>query len=122
MEIESLPAELHEGVTVIFQQIAKGISGDDMRTIALDLRNRNPKSVVGLLSENDEKVTLVVAVSDGAREVGIKAGALVKVGSVILGGGGGGKDDFAQGGGVTPANIDDAIREMKAALRSSVGK
>ncbi len=115
-------AELHEGITVIFQQIAKGISGDDMRTIALDLRNRNPKSVVGLLSENDEKVTLVVAVSDGAREVGIKAGALVKVGSVILGGGGGGKDDFAQGGGVTPANIDDAIREMKAALRSTVGK
>jgi alanyl-tRNA synthetase len=88
----------------------------------LDLRNRNVSSVVGLLSLNADKVTLVVAVSDGAREKGIKAGALVKLGSSVLGGGGGGKDDFAQGGGVNLANVDDAIREMKAAVRSFVGK
>ena len=114
--------ELHEGISVIFQQIGQGVVADDLRTIALDLRNRNQKSVVGLLSVSDEKVTLVVAVSEGARDVGVKAGALVKIGSAILGGGGGGKDDFAQGGGVIPKNIDDAIREMKAALRSSLGK
>ncbi len=115
-------AEQIDGISVIFQELTSGISGEDMRTIALDLRNRSSKSVVGLLSINDEKVTLVVAVSDGAREMGIKAGALVKVGSVILGGGGGGKDDFAQGGGINALNIDEAIREMKAALRSTVGK
>jgi alanyl-tRNA synthetase len=34
-----------------------------------------------------------------ARAQGFKAGALVKIGSTILGGGGGGKDDVAQGGG-----------------------
>ena len=115
-------AEQIDGISVIFQELSSGISGEDMRTIALNLRNRSSKSVVGLLSINDEKVTLVVAVSDGAREMGIKAGALVKVGSVILGGGGGGKDDFAQGGGINALNIDEAIREMKAALRSTVGK
>ena len=115
-------AEQIDGISVIFQELTSGISGEDMRTIALDLRNRSSKSVVGLLSINDEKVTLVVAVSDGAREMGIKAGALVKVGSVILGGGGGGKDDFAQGGGINALNIDEAIREMKVALRSTVGK
>ena len=115
-------AEQIDGISVIFQELTSGISGEDMRTIALDLRNRSSKSAVGLLSINDEKVTLVVAVSDGAREMGIKAGALVKVGSVILGGGGGGKDDFAQGGGINALNIDEAIREMKAALRSTVGK
>jgi alanyl-tRNA synthetase len=115
-------AELIEGVTTIFAKLEDGISGDDLRTIALDLRNRNVSSVVGLLSLNADKVTLVVAVSDGAREKGIKAGALVKLGSSVLGGGGGGKDDFAQGGGVNLANVDDAIREMKAAVRSFVGK
>ena len=115
-------AELISGVTTIFAKLDDGIGGDDLRTIALNLRNRNTNSVVGLLSLNAEKVTLVVAVSDAARDVGVKAGALVKIGSSVLGGGGGGKDDFAQGGGVNLANIDDAIREMKAAVRSSVGK
>jgi alanyl-tRNA synthetase len=115
-------AELIEGTTAIFEKLGDGISVDDLRTIALDLRNRNSNSVVGLLSLNGEKVTLVVAASDEARDRGAKAGDLVKLGSTVLGGGGGGKDDFAQGGGVNASNIADAIREMKAALRSSVGK
>jgi len=115
-------AELIDGVTTIFAKLDDGIGGDDLRSIALDLRNRNANSVVGLLSLNADKVTLVVAASDAAREAGVKAGALVKLGSTVLGGGGGGKDDFAQGGGVNVANIEDAIREMKAAVRSSVGK
>jgi alanyl-tRNA synthetase len=115
-------AELIDDVTTIFAKLEDGIGGDDLRTIALDLRNRSASSVVGLLSFNADKVTLVVAVSDAAREKGIKAGALVKLGSSVLGGGGGGKDDFAQGGGTNLANVDDAIREMKAAVRSFVGK
>ena len=114
--------ELIDGVSVIMAELDSGIGGDDLRTIALDLRNRNPLSVVGLISKNDGKITLVVAVSDQAREAGAKAGALVKIGSSVLGGGGGGKDEYAQGGGVNAANIADAIREMKAALRSTLGK
>ena len=114
--------ELIEGISTIVEHIGDGISVDDLRTIALDLRNRNSNSVVGLISTSGEKVTLVVAVSDGARTAGAKAGALVKIGSTVLGGGGGGKDDFAQGGGVNASNIADAIREIKASLRSSASK
>ena len=114
--------ELIEGISTIVEHIGDGISVDDLRTITLDLRNRNSNSVVGLISTSGEKVTLVVAVSDGARTAGAKAGALVKIGSTVLGGGGGGKDDFAQGGGVNASNIADAIREIKASLRSSAGK
>ena len=99
-----------------------GISGDDLRTIALDLRNRNAHSVVALLSVNGDRVTLAVAVSDDARASGVKAGALVKIGSTVLGGGGGGKDDFAQGGGVHYAKIDDAIKEMRVALSATLVK
>ena len=114
-------AELIQGVTTIFELLGDGIGIDDLRTIALDLRNRNENSVVALLSAHEGKVTLVVAVSDKAREVGVKAGALVKIGSTVLGGGGGGKDDFAQGGGIHKVNVQDAIREMKASLRSTLG-
>ena len=87
------------GISTMTAVLADGVSGDDLRKIALDLRNRSEKSVVALISSNEGKPVLVVAVSDAARAEGVKAGALVKIGSTILGGGGGGKDDFAQGGG-----------------------
>jgi len=102
---------------VLITQVADGISGDDLRVMALDLRNRDPHAVVGLLSVVDDRVVLVVAVSPQA--TGAKAGQLVKVGSAILGGGGGGKDDFAQGGGSDATKIAAAIAELKAALGSN---
>ena len=107
---------------VILAHVADGISGDDLRTMALDLRNRNPHSVVSLLSRNSDRVTLVVAVSDQARAEGVKAGALVKIGSAVLGGGGGGKDDFAQGGGTDATAIEKAIGEMRVALTAALVK
>jgi alanyl-tRNA synthetase len=90
-----------------------------LREIALDLRARTAKSVVAITSIVDEKVVLVVATSDGARAQNIKAGALVKVASAVLGGGGGGKDDFAQGGGVDKSKIVDAFKAIELAIASS---
>ncbi|MEY3973425.1 MAG: hypothetical protein RJA71_737, partial [Actinomycetota bacterium] len=62
------------------------------------------------------KAILVVAVSEDARKSNIKAGALVKVGSAVLGGGGGGKDDFAQGGGTNLSAISDALSAITRAI------
>ncbi|MBM3655531.1 MAG: alanine--tRNA ligase [Actinobacteria bacterium] len=101
---------------LIAHEMDKGFTGDDLRTVALDLRNRLKGSVVALLSAGDEKVTLVVAVDEIARGAGAKAGALVKIASSILGGGGGGKDDFAQGGGGDFAKINEALKAIRASL------
>ena len=103
---------------VLISQVGDGISGDDLRVMALDLRNRDPRAVVGLLSVVDGRVVLVVAATSDAITSGVKAGALVKAGSSILGGGGGGKDDFAQGGGSDASKIESAISELKAAIGS----
>jgi alanyl-tRNA synthetase len=103
---------------LIAADMGKGLSGDDLRTVALDLRNRLKGTVVALISSGDEKVTLVVATDESARSAGAKAGALVKIASGILGGGGGGKDDFAQGGGSDFGKIDEALKAIKAALSS----
>jgi alanyl-tRNA synthetase len=84
--------------------------------MALDLRARSADSVVVLVSVVEGKPVLVAAVSDAARAKGIKAGALVKTGSTILGGGGGGKDDFAQGGGSSIADIAKALDAITKAL------
>jgi alanyl-tRNA synthetase len=101
-----------DGISTVTAVLADGVTGDDLRKIALDLRNRSEKSVIALISSNDGKPVLVVAVSDAARAQGMKAGALVKVGSTILGGGGGGKDDFAQGGGSDSSKSVQALQAI----------
>ena len=112
-------AKVVKGTSLIAVKIADGVVVDDLRKIALDLRNRNADSVVALISVADGKPVLVCAVSDAARDKGIKAGALVKIGSTILGGGGGGKDDFAQGGGTSAAEITNALTAIEKALSGS---
>ena len=104
------------GFTFIASVMSDGVSGDDLRKIAIDLRSQHTNSVIALLSNNDGKPVLVVAVSDEARAKGVKAGALVKIGSTVLGGGGGGKDDFAQGGGTNPAASLEAISAISQSL------
>ena len=110
-------AKMVNDVSFIGSVMADGVSGDDLRKIALDLRSRADKSVIALISANDGKPVLVVATSDGARSSGIKAGALVKIGSTVLGGGGGGKDDFAQGGGTDASKSLDALTAISNALK-----
>ncbi len=102
--------------SVIAVKLADGVTGDDLRKIALDLRNRVASSIIALISVTEGKPVLVVAVSEGARAAGIKAGALVKIGSMALGGGGGGKDDFAQGGGVDPLKSSIALNAIVSTI------
>jgi alanyl-tRNA synthetase len=109
-------AKIINGISYISSVMADGVSGDDLRKIALDLRERQPKSVVALISANDGKPVLVVATSEEARTSGVKAGALVKIGSTVLGGGGGGKDDFAQGGGTDASKSLEALTAISDAL------
>jgi alanyl-tRNA synthetase len=109
-------AKVVAGTTVVLGSLADGIAADNLRLIALDLRARNANTVVALTSVVEEKIVLVVAVSDDARTTGVKAGALVKLGSAILGGGGGGKDDFAQGGGNDRTKIAAALEAIELAI------
>ena len=109
------------GLEVLSAELEAGISGDDLRTIALDLRNRLTDGVVVLASAGGERSTIVVAASPSAIAKGVKAGALVKTGSQILGGGGGGKDDFAQGGGDNHALIGEAISSIIKSIGQTAG-
>jgi alanyl-tRNA synthetase len=107
------------GSTVYFSyRCPDNFSGDDLRTLAIKLREATNNCVITLVCVNEAKVILVCATDDAARASGAKAGALVKIGSQILGGGGGGKDDFAQGGGTKIDQIDAAISAIMSASKS----
>ena len=106
---------------MVASAIADGVSVDDLRTIAMDIRNRITNGVVALTSISEGRITLVVATSEHARAKGVKAGALVKTASAILGGGGGGKDDFAQGGGTNIDALPAAMKEILSSISSTLG-
>lgn len=69
-----------------------------------------------------ERPLVVVAVDERGRELGLKAGQLVRAAAQALGGGGGGKDDVAQGGGSDPAKIEDALRQVEHAVATTVSE
>jgi alanyl-tRNA synthetase len=111
-----------DGIRLLTHDAGEGASADDLRTMALDLRNRLGEaapSVIALTGVAKGRPSVVVATNAGARERGIRAGALVRVAAVALGGGGGGKDDLAQGGGTDPAKTGEALGQVDAAVRAA---
>ena len=107
-------------INLIVEQLESEIAVDDMRSIAINLREKVKSGVVVLSTINSGKPLLVAAVSPEAIKLGIKAGDLIKIGSATLGGGGGGKDDFAQGGGVDVSAISKALTEITKLIEGKV--
>lgn len=116
-ELAAAPADV-AGVAVVTHHLDDGSGTDDLRNLALGVRDRiqGRPAVVAVASVSGEKPVLVVAVDDLARERGVKAGDLAKVGAGVLNGGGGGKDNVAQGGGTDPAAIPAALHEITTAV------
>ncbi|MDJ1371054.1 alanine--tRNA ligase [Gulosibacter molinativorax] len=95
-------------------------SADDVRQLVLDVRERlgSEASVVALGGESNGKPIIVIATNEASRELGVKAGALVKLAAGILGGGGGGKPDVAQGGGQDAAKLPEALEAVRRELQN----
>lgn len=105
-------------VRVVAQSIGSATSADDVRSLALQVRDRmgDAPAVVALGATLGERATVVVATNDAARAAGAKAGVLAKAAAAALGGGGGGRDDVAQGGGTDAAALPRALDAVTAGL------
>ena len=108
------------GVRLVAEQ-ASGVSGGDLRTLALEVRGAlgSDPAVVALVGGTADKPVLAVATNEAARAQGARAGELVGLGAAALGGRGGGKDDFAQGGGTNGAAGADALAAIRGSLAGS---
>ncbi|MEZ7897355.1 MAG: alanine--tRNA ligase [Flaviflexus sp.] len=112
-------ATRHGEVLYTWKDLGDGVSGDDLRTLALDVRSKiadSEPAVVAIFGQSKGRPTVVIATNEAARDKGVKAGALVKVASGVLGGGGGGKDDVAQGGGQDVTKISEAAQQIASSL------
>ncbi len=116
-------------VAFVAHRVPDGTTADGIRKLALDVRGRLPgdrPAVVMVAGVPVDRPSVVVAVSERARALGLAAGALAKVAAGRLGGGGGGRDDIAQGGGApqgehAPTAIDEAFNAVEAVVRDIAG-
>ena len=94
------------------------LDANGVRSLALDLRSRfgSEAAVVAVTGVTNGRPVILVATNEGAREAGIKAGALVRLAAGVLGGGGGGKDDVAQGGGQDASKVSEALDAIRNAI------
>ncbi|HVX45301.1 MAG TPA: alanine--tRNA ligase [Mycobacteriales bacterium] len=107
------------GAAFVGAQVADGVSGNELRALAGDVRGRlsaDEPGVVVLLSADAGKVSFVAATNEAARRWGLAAGEIVRALAPEVGGRGGGKDDLAQGGGNNPAGVQDAIAAAEVAV------
>ncbi|GAA2994549.1 alanyl-tRNA synthetase [Microbacterium terrae] len=103
---------------VVAESLGAAASADDVRSLALQVRERlgSQASVVALGADVAGRPVVIVATNDAARAAGAKAGALAKAAAAALGGGGGGRDDVAQGGGTDAAALPAALSAVTGAL------
>ncbi len=106
---------------VVAESLGTAASADDVRSLALQLRERlgAEAAVVALGAQVGERPVVIVATNDAARSRGAKAGVLAKAAAGILGGGGGGRDDVAQGGGTDVSALPAALASIVTQLETT---
>lgn len=109
------------GAVRVLAHDAGELDANGVRELALDLRSRfgSEAAVVAVVGVANGRPVVLVATNEGAREAGVKAGALVRVAAGVLGGGGGGKDDVAQGGGQDASKIGAALDAVRDAIEQA---
>ncbi|CUR54711.1 Alanyl-tRNA synthetase [metagenome] len=113
------------GAVRVVTHRADGATAGDARQLALDVRGRLPggdPGVVVVMGVADQKVSVVAAVNDVARERGISANALVRALGPLIGGKGGGKDDVAQGGGADTTRVEEALALVHTEVARAAGQ
>jgi alanyl-tRNA synthetase len=104
------------GVAYLGTEAPEGTGGNDVRTLAQEVRGKIPQSgpaVVAVAARSGGKASLVVAVNEAAKQRGLSAADLVKG---ALAGRGGGNADLAQGGGVPADQAPALLTAVEQAL------
>ncbi|WP_233112747.1 alanine--tRNA ligase [Aggregatibacter actinomycetemcomitans] len=106
------------GVSVIAQQL-DGIEAKSLRSMVDSLKNQLGSAVIVFASVVDEKVNLIVGVTQDLTGK-VKAGELVNLMAQQVGGKGGGRPDMAMAGGTQPENVNKALSVCSDWLKANL--
>ncbi len=104
------------GVAYVGIEAPEGAAGNDVRTLAQEIRGRIDAArpgVVAVASRSNGKASLVVSVNPAARSRGLAANDLVKA---AFSGRGGGSPDLAQGGGLPESEVPPLLLTVEKAI------
>jgi alanyl-tRNA synthetase len=90
-----------------------------MRSLVDDLKNKLGKAIIVLATVNEDKVQLIVGVTNNCTDK-IAAGDLVNFVAQQVGGKGGGRRDLAQAGGTQPQALDKALSAVHQWIRERI--
>lgn len=109
-EVKALLAEVKDvdGVNVLASKVSAD-SIESLRMVMDEVKSNINSIAVVLAAVNDEKVSLVGSVSPDLIKKGVRADAIIKEVSRMVGGGGGGKAELAQAGGKDPSALPGAL-------------
>jgi alanyl-tRNA synthetase len=93
---------------------------EQLRMLALGVRDRIGRGVVVLGSTSDGKGSLVAAVSRDLVEAGVRAGELLLEAARALGGGGSRDPELAQAGGQQGERLDEALALAREAASKAL--
>ena len=92
---------------------------DDLRSAMDMLKKKADSSVIVIGAKDQDKVVLLVGVTDDLVKKGFKAGDIVKQIAPIVGGGGGGKPQMAQAGGKDPSKLGECLAKAKEIIKAA---
>ena len=95
------------GVKVVIEAV-NGAEPKSLRLMVDDLKNRLGSAVIVFGATQDEKVNLIVGVTQDVTSK-VKAGELVNLLAQFVGGKGGGRPDMAMAGGNEPEKLNEAL-------------
>ena len=100
-------------------RVLDGVSGKDLRGMLNEQIQSLGSGIVAFVAKDGGKVAVAVAVSDDRIDT-YSAATLVNAGAEKVGGRGGGKPGMAQAGGNNPEGADDALEEIKSAIKAAI--
>lgn len=89
---------------------------NDLRGLSDDIKKEHKNVAMVFATQNGEKVTFLVSLTDDLVEKGYHAGKMIKQIAAAAGGGGGGKADMAQAGAKDASKINDAFAVAETLL------
>jgi alanyl-tRNA synthetase len=115
-------ATREDGVAIVVTRV-DGVVGDDLRTLATEIRgNLAERGVVVVGTATDEgKAQLICALTTDLVDAGVEARPILHPAAQVVGGGAGGRGDLAQAGGKDGSSLDAALEVAATEARRAVG-
>lgn len=111
--------EYINGKAVIAYSI-DGLDVNALKDMGDQIKSKLKSCVIMLSSLKDDKINVIIMVTDDLVKLGVNAGSIIKACAPIIGGNGGGRPNMAQSGGKDSSKISEFYNKAKEMLRENL--